>query len=123
MYYLVSHHDTILYVDEDAQRLRHAPFGVAPLNLVLELADPRGRLMMRKGSSSEDRQVSFTQSAGEIRTQPGRVALDLHIETFADDSIGIRAGEHYVGADQIGGVHNDRDWCREWERYLLVRAD
>jgi hypothetical protein len=123
MYYLVSHHDTILYVDEHAQRLRHAPFGVAPLNLVLELADPRGRLMMRKGSSSEDRQVSFTQSAGEIRTQPGRVALDLHIETFADDSIGIRAGEHYVGADQIGGVHNDRDWCREWERYRLVRAD
>jgi hypothetical protein len=119
----VSHHDTILYVDEDAQRLRHAPFGVAPLNLVLELAGPRGRLMMRKGSSSEDRQVSFTQSAGEIRTQPGRAALDLHIETFADDSIGIRAGEHYVGADQIGGVHNDRDWCREWERYLLVRAD
>jgi hypothetical protein len=123
MYYLVSHHDTILYVDEDAQRLRHAPFGVAPLNLVLELAGPRGRLMMRKGSSSEDRQVSFAQSAGEIRTQPGRAALDLHIETFADDSIGIRAGEHYVGADQIGGVRNDITWCREWERYRLVRAD
>ena len=123
MYYLVSHHDTILYVDEDAQRLRHAPFGVAPLNLVLELAGPRGRLMMRKGSSSEDRHVSFTQSAGEMRTQPGRAALDLHIETFADDSIGIRAGEHYVGADQIGGVRNDVTWCREWEHYRLVRAD
>jgi hypothetical protein len=123
MYYLVSHHDTILYVDEDAQRLRHAPFGIAPLNLVLELTSPRGRLIMRRVSSSEGRQVSFTQSAGEIRTGPRRAVPDLHIETFADDSIGIRAGEHYVGADQIGGVHNDVTWCREWERYRLVRAD
>jgi hypothetical protein len=28
-----------------------------------------------------------------------------------------------VGADQIGQVHNDKAWCREWERYRLVRAD
>ena len=123
MYYLVSHHDTILYVDEEARRLRHAPFGIAPLNLVLELTGPQGRLMMRRGSSSEVRQVSFTQSAGEIRTGPRRADPDLHIETFADDSIGIRAGERYMRADQIGGVHNDRDWCRDWERYRLVRAD
>ncbi len=123
MYYLVSHHDTILYVDEDAQRLRHAPFGIAPLNLVLELTGPRGRLMTRKGSLSEDRQVSFTRSTGEIRTGPRIADPDLHIETFADDSIGIRASEHYVGADQIGGVHNVRDWCRDWERYRLVRTD
>src|SRR5207248_8888121 len=87
MYYLVSHHDTILYVDEDAQRLRHAPFGVAPLNLVLELAGPRGRLIMRNGSSSKGLQASFTPSTREIRTGPGRADLDFDIETFDDDSI------------------------------------
>ena len=79
--------------------------------------------MMRKGSSSDGQKVSLTQSTGEIRTGHGRADPDLHIETFADDSVGIRAGERYVGADQIGGVRNDVTWCREWERYRLVRAD
>src|SRR6202040_3340294 len=106
----------------DAQRLRHAPFGVASLNLVLELAGPQGRLMLRRSSSSEGRQISFTQSAGEIRAAPRRADLDLHIETFADDSIGIRAGELYVGADQIGGVRNELHWCRECEHYRLGRV-
>ena len=122
-YRLVSHHDTILYVDEDSKRVRHAPFGVAPLNLVLQLVGPRGRLMMRRGSSSEGRQISFTQSAGEICTSVGQADFDLQIETFADDSIGINASERYVGAYQTGTVRNDIAWCREWERYRLVRAD
>ena len=110
MYYLISHHDTILYVDEDAQHLRHAPFGIAPLNLVLELSGSQGRLVMRRGSLSEVRQVSFSQSTGEIRTTPRRADLDLHVETFGDGSVGIRAGERYVGADIRGIVFNDIAW-------------
>jgi hypothetical protein len=122
-YYLVSHHDTILYADEGLRRLRHAPFGIAPLNLVLELVGPRGRLIMKGGSLSEVRQLFIAESTGETCTRLCRIVPDLHIETFADDSIGLRIGEHYVSADQVGLVHSDRDWCREWERYRLVRAD
>ena len=84
-YYLVSVHDTILYADMDSKHLRHAPFGTAPLNLVLELAGPRGRLLINGNSPSEIRQVSFTQSSSEIHTQKGRADFDCHIENFPDD--------------------------------------
>jgi predicted O-methyltransferase YrrM len=120
-FYLVSHHDTILYVDKNSQHLRHAPLGVAPLNLVLELVGTRGRLMTG-ASLSDARQVSFAQPTGEIRTQSGRGGLDWHIDTFGDDSIGIRGEVHYLRADHLGGV-DSVDWCREWERYRLVRVD
>jgi hypothetical protein len=122
-YYLVSHHDTILYADAGLRRLRHAPFGIAPLNLALELVGPRGRLIVKGGSPSEVRQLSIAESTGETCTRLGRIVLDLHIETFGDDSIGLRVGKHYVSADQVGLVHSDRDWCRDWEQYRLVRAD
>ncbi|MGO9849372.1 MAG: hypothetical protein ACLPKT_23025 [Methylocella sp.] len=53
----------------------------------------------------------------------GRGALDCHIDTFSDDSVGIRVGDKYVSTDSDGLVRNDRTWCREWERYHLVRRD
>jgi hypothetical protein len=122
-YYLVSAHDTILYADGDLQLLKHAPFGIAPLNLVLELEGPRGRLLMRDDSQSEVRQVLIEQSAGEIRTHMGRAEFDCQIEIFADDRIGIRTSEHYLAPDRDGVVRNNRSWCEDWERYRLVRAD
>src|SRR6202790_995249 len=75
-YYLVSHHDTILYADVGRRRLRHTPFGIAPLNLALELGGLRGRLIMKGGSPSEVRQLSIAESTGETRTRLGRADLD-----------------------------------------------
>jgi hypothetical protein len=121
-YYLVSHHDTILYVDAEFQLLRHAPFGIAPMNLVLEIAGLRGRLLMTGKSASDIRQVSFAQSGIELHTQVSRADLDCHVETFADDNISILSDKHYLGADLDGVVHS-KTWCRDWERYRLVRAD
>ena len=69
------------------------------------------------------RQVSFAEPGGEFRLSADGTAFDCRIESFADDSIGILAAGKYVAADWGGTVINDRDWCREWERFRLVRAD
>jgi hypothetical protein len=117
------HHDTVLYVDKSSRRFRHAPLGIAVLNLVLEVVGSRGRLILRGDSPSKTHQVSFAQSTGEIRAQEGRADLEYDIETFADEIIGLRMGQKYVGADITGIVQNHLDWCREWKRFRLVRAD
>jgi hypothetical protein len=122
-HYLISYHNTLLYADPVSQCLRHAPLGVAQLNLVIELNGNRGRLIMKEDAPSQTRQVSFTQSSGKIRIQKERIEFDCHIETFADDCVGVRAKEQYLAADLDGIVRNNRDWCREWERYRLTNGE
>src|SRR5689334_7653983 len=122
-YHLVSHHDTILYADLSSKRIRHAPFGIAPWNLVLELDEDRGRLMtMGVDAPQPRRQVSFSEAGGEFRLIADGGPFDCQIESFADDSIGILASGKYLAADWGGTAANDRDWCRDWERFRLVRA-
>jgi hypothetical protein len=108
-----------LYADLSSERIRHAPFGIAPWNLVLEIVGDRGRLMMTGGGPSQVRQVSFTEATEEFHLLAASPACDYQIESFADDSIGIRAAGKYVGADIRGSVSNNIDWCREWERFLV----
>jgi hypothetical protein len=123
-YHLVSHHDTILCADLSSKHIRHAPFGIAPWNLVFELVGDRGRLMMTGVEVPPPGcQMSFAEPGGEFRLNADGTAFDCQIESFADDSIGILAAGKYVTADWGGTVVNDRDWCREWERFCLVRAD
>src|ERR1700722_14110931 len=115
-FYLISHHNTVLYVDVVGRQIRHAPLGIAPLNLLLETTGLRGRLILTSTISDDDaHQVSLVQSSGMIRTRTGRVAADCHVERFADERIAIRARERYLSADQDGVVRNDRDWCQGWE--------
>lgn len=113
-YYLYSNHETLVYADLGSGCLRHAPFGIAPLNLVLELTPRQGRLLMIGDGPSEVREVSVAQSP-----------TDLHcrIEIIPEDQIALRAGEHYLSADPDGVVRNDRNWCRPWEQYRLIRID
>jgi len=67
--------------------------------------------------------VSFAEAGGEFRLSADGRACDCQIESFDDDSIGIRTVGKYLAADWGGTVANDREWCREWERFRLVRAD
>lgn len=122
-HYLISYHNTVLYADPVGECLRHAPLGVAQLNLVLELRGNRGRLIMKGNSPSQTRQVSLTQSSSKICIQKERIDFDCHIDAFADDCVGVRAGEQYLAADLDGIVRNNRGWCREWERYRLTNAE
>ncbi|MGX7874082.1 hypothetical protein ACVDG5_016200 [Mesorhizobium sp. ORM6] len=121
-YYLITHHDTVVYVDADFKLVRHAPFGIAPWSLVIELAGQRGRLLMRGNSPGEVRQLSVGRSGRDIGVHTDRANLDCDIENFPDGSIGIRTGDHYLGSDLDGAVRR-KNWCRDWERYQLVRAD
>ncbi|MBB6408749.1 hypothetical protein [Mesorhizobium sangaii] len=121
-YYLITHHDTVVFADTDLRLVRHAPFGIAPWNLVIELTDQKGRLLMRGKSPGEVRQLWAGRSDSDINAQMGRANLDCDIENFSDGSIGIRAGDNYLGSDLDGVVYR-KSWCRDWERYLLVRAD
>jgi hypothetical protein len=122
-YFLVSHHDTILFLDEAARRLGHAPFGIAPMNVVIELVGRRGRLLCPGRDIVDGRTVTFAAPTGEVRMDIGYAEDDLAIEYFFEGSIGVRTGDFYLCADLDGFVHNDRRWCRQFERFRLVRED
>jgi hypothetical protein len=120
LYYLVSAHDTIVYMDADAQRVRHGPFGTVPLNLVLQLAGSMGRLLIK---DDHVKQISFSEPAGVIPTKTEHGHFDCQIETFPDNTIGIRLDERYLSADMDRLAKCDRISCQRWERFQLIRAD
>ena len=121
-YYLASHHDTILCVAVYAHRLCHLPFGIAPMNLVLELAGQRGRLLTMDDHSTVLRQLSFAQSTGEIRVQEGRGEFDStsrRSSTAASASVTAHGTSLRISD---GFVRTDRVWCRAFERFRLIGA-
>jgi hypothetical protein len=122
-YFLVSHHDTILFVDQAAQQFCHGPFGIAQLNLALELEGYRGRLVLMGDAPARDRRLSFATPAGETRFLSASFDSDLRIERFDDGSIGLRINELYVAADLDGLIRCDRSWCRAFEQFRLIRTD
>jgi hypothetical protein len=123
-FFLVTHHDTIVYFDDATQRIRHQPLGIAPLNLAAELAGACMRLVVAAGGDPpRERLVSFIQSDGAIGFPASNDAAAMTVETFADGGVGLRCGDHYVVADLDGLVRNDRPWCRAFEQFRLIRAD
>jgi hypothetical protein len=122
-YYLISEHDTVLYVDEEVKRIRHAPFGVAPLNLVLDWVGTRGRLMIVGTASSGIYPLSFVSPDGEINTRRDTADLYGEINYYLDDTVSIRIDGMYLGAEWEGVARNNKTLCHQWERYRLVRAD
>ncbi|MER9313039.1 hypothetical protein NKI51_27735 [Mesorhizobium australicum] len=121
-YYLITHHDTVVFLDTDSRLVRHAPFGIAAWSLVIELAGQKGRLLRRGKSPGEVRQLSAGRFDSDTSTKMVPTNLDCDIENFSDGSIGIRTGDHYLGSD-LDGLVRLKDWCRDWERYQLVRVD
>jgi len=119
-YYLISHHNTVLYVDEASKHLRHATLGTVRPNLVLELGDDRARLMMTGSSPSETLPISLAPENDEIRAHPAGADPGCVIDRLPRREVGIRLGELYVSADADGVVRNNRSWCRDWERYRLL---
>ncbi len=91
-YYLISHHNTVLYVDEASKHLRHAALGTAPLNLVLELRDDRAQLMMTGSSPSERRPISLIRVDDELCAQVGGAEPGCIIDYLTREEVGIRLG-------------------------------
>lgn len=119
-YYLISHHNTVLYVDEESKHLRHAALGTASLNLVLEVRDDRAQLMMTGSSPSERLPLSLTPANGEVCAQTGGAEPGCTIDRLPREEVAIRLGELYASADADGIVRSNRSWCRDWERYRLL---
>jgi hypothetical protein len=122
-YILVTCHDTIVYLDFAAKRLCHAPFGIAPLNLCLELKGSHGRLVGNDASSQADLIISVANPSGELRTLSDPAGSDLEIRSFSDGTIGIKTNELYLVADLDGLIRNNRTWCRLFEQFGLMRTD
>jgi hypothetical protein len=122
-YFLVTHHDTIVYFDNATQRIRHLPLGIAPLNLAGELVSGSLRFVLTRADPPRERLVSFVDSDGTIGFAEDDRSAELTVETFADCAVGLRRGDRYVAADLDGLVRNDRAWCRAFEQFRLVRAD
>lgn len=123
LYYLISWHLTVLYVDRDSKKIRHASYGMAPMNLVMEIhEDNRCRLILMEKPFLDGHQLTFSDTSSDVEIQRGRYDFDCEIDILADSSIAIRIGGKYLGADLDGVVRNGRDHCRAWEQYRPVRA-
>jgi len=78
---------------------------------------------MKDERSDSFRQLSIEHPSGKISEHIGNDGLDCRVETFDGGTVALRVREQYVSADSDGRVRNDRDWCREWERYLPLTMD
>jgi hypothetical protein len=122
-YHLISHHDTVVFVDDHAKVLRHAPFGIAPLNLVLELGDQHAHFLQIGPLSSQRHRLSVVSESGEVCVPLAGGDCDYDVEVLADGRIALRVGQHYLSAHYGGVVRGDGPWSRDWENYRLVRED
>jgi hypothetical protein len=122
-FFLVTHHDTIVYFDEATLRIRHLPLGIAPLNLAAELTGALARLIVALDDPPRERPVSFVRFDDTIGFPEDDESAALMVETFADGGIGLRRSDRYIAADLDGLVRNDRTWCRQFEQFRLVRVD
>lgn len=120
-YYLLSHYNTKLYVDDNSQQLCHRTADTAPGNLILEIKDNFGRFVYLSGSPPRASQLLFAQPSGEISTQP-LADFDCRIDPLSDETIGIFIDGKYVSADPDGIVRNDKSWCLKWESFRLEPA-
>jgi hypothetical protein len=126
LYHLVSDHDTILYNDNMSRHLKHAPFGIAPWNLVLEVPGSGGtwgRLLTAEDAQSELCQASFASLDGEMRVRSGYGEPDYEVIAFVDGTIAICKDQLYLAPDLDGFARINRPRCHQWEHYRLVRAD
>jgi len=121
-FFLVTHHDTIVYLDEAAERLGHGPLGIVPLNLVFEPDGGTGRLVFLGQSPVAERGMSPTTAAGDVRP-PDAAPFLFRVDRYPDDKVALRANGLYLAADLDGAVRADRTWCRAFEQYRLVRLD
>jgi hypothetical protein len=118
-YFLVSHHNTLLYADREQRRLRHAGLGSAPWNLVIERFGADVRLLMLGDENDDLRPISLVHPTGEFRTG----VMDYLVETLEDGRVSLKVGRNYLSADLDGLVRNDRAWCREWEQYRIYHRE
>jgi hypothetical protein len=119
-YVLVSDHDTILYYDGETGRLKHAPFGLAPLNLAFQRREERGRLLLGRSSADSVIPLTFAGQNGLVRPVNDDDEAWFESAYYTDGTVSIRRTETYLGADLDGYAYNNRTWCLQWERYRLI---
>jgi hypothetical protein len=103
-FFLVTHHDTIVYFDWTTMTLRHGPLGIVPFNLTVALlAD----------------EATLTASDEEGRTH----SVAFQSEAAGDDCIGLKHANRYACADSGGHVRVDRSVLSDWETFGLMRTD
>jgi hypothetical protein len=123
LFHMVTDHDTIVYLDHQTWHLKHAPLGIAPLNLVLETVGSHARIWAVFDEGSELCQLHFLSNDGTVKPERSRSVPDCGILPIADLVFGVRIGEHYLSAGLDGLVRNDRLHCQRWEHYRFLRAD
>src|SRR5262249_28588728 len=116
LYYLATDHDTVVYLDPAASRLKHAPLGLGRLNLLCEILGNRARLWAVPEGDSGLRRLSFTSILGEVRLEPGRGEADHEVARIATNLIiGLRIGQFFLSAELDGLIYNNRTQCQRWE--------
>jgi hypothetical protein len=115
---LVSHHDTILFYDFEAFCLRQEPFGIAPLNLVISFRGDRAQLF----AIDPDNNIWAVVWGGTVRPFESDL-YDIERKLYSDDTFSISSNRKFVSASLNGEITWHNDWCRQWERFKVIRVD
>lgn len=121
-YYLVTHHHTVVYYDGSAKCLRHGPYGTVPFNIVADLDGRSGRLFLRSGTHAATGQPALEDAEQMPLVPANEFPVAIEVEPFHDGTAGLRVQGAYIGAD-FGGSIARKDWCRQWERFTLVKSE
>ena len=119
LFKLTTYHETELYFDEETRQICHARGDKFPKNLVLEIIDRRGRLLVFGSSFAHVCQVHFFAEKKKLDLQKGVSELNLDIARIDNQTIAIQNNGFFLAADSDGIVRNDREWCREWEKFKI----
>lgn len=119
----VTHFGTLLYYDVDQKSLRHAPGGVAPLNLYCLVEGFRGVEEIGEFELPPvGDPVSFVYLGKPNSTDPIEEvssAAGPRIELAINDSgkVGLSAAGLYFTAEPNGAVTHSRETCSSWELF------
>jgi hypothetical protein len=122
---ILTHHGTILYVDENTGELRHGDLATSPANATFAGGEPTGEIVHESGG---DRRPIAARPGGcwVVDSEDGGrpSATPTAFARVAGDSerVGLTAGGTFLCAEPDGRVTLSRSECGDRELFRLVDA-
>jgi hypothetical protein len=117
-FFLVSHHDTIMFYDFEYSCVRQEPFGIAPLNLVVLFRDRSAQFL----AIDPGKKIWTVEWGGSISP----FQEDLYIAAmnfYSNGTFSVSSNGKFLTAHLNGETAWDVDWCHQFERFRLIRVD
>ncbi len=116
-FFIVSHHDTVLFYDFEAGVVRHGPFGIAPLNFIVAFKGLNAQFFVLD-ASGEIRPIAW---GGDQFTEGDLFTTDRNF--YIDGTHSFSSEGTFLCSLFEGGTRWTIDSCRTWERFRLMKIN